>query len=112
MEFVRQIERFQLLNKLVKEQRTGSPEELAARLGVSRRQLYVYLEYLKDMGIDVQYSRRINSFVFSCNKQLRIDWRFEILDPIEGRNVQGGLGLYQNRDYGSFFLDFQMTMVA
>jgi predicted DNA-binding transcriptional regulator YafY len=90
MEFIKQIERLQLLNKLIREQRTGSPEELAERLGISRRQLYVYLEYLKDMGVDIQFSRRMNSFVFACQKQIRIDWRFEILEPAEVKKVVGG----------------------
>lgn len=90
MEFIRQIERLQLMNKLIREQRTGSPEDLAERLGVSRRQLYVYLEYLKDMGVDIQFSRRLNSFVFACEKQVYIDWRFEILEPAEMRKAMGG----------------------
>jgi predicted DNA-binding transcriptional regulator YafY len=90
MEFIKQIERLQLLNKLVREQRTGSPEELAERLGVSRRQMYVYLEYLNDMGVDIQYSRRLNSFVFASQKQIRIDWRFEVLESAEVRKVLGG----------------------
>lgn len=90
MEFIKQIERLQLLTKLVREQRTGSPEDLAERLGVSRRQMYVYLEYLNDMGVDIQYSRRLNSFLFASQKQIRIDWRFEVLDPAEVRKVLGG----------------------
>ena len=60
MEFIKQIERLQLLNKLVREKRTGSPDELAERLGLSRRQLYFYLEFLKDYGIDIAYSRKKN----------------------------------------------------
>lgn len=93
MEFIRQIERLQLMNKLIREQRTGSPEDLAERLGVSRRQLYVYLEYLKDMGVEIQFSRRLNSFVFACEKQVYIDWRFEILEPAEMRKAMGGARL-------------------
>lgn len=98
MEFIRQIERFQLLNKLIKDQRTGSPEKLAERIGVSRRQLYVYLEYLKDMGVDIQFSRKMNSFVFACHKQIRIDWRFEVLEATEVKDVFGG-GLYLTRSF-------------
>lgn len=94
MEFIRQIERLQLMNKLIREKRTGSPEALAERLGVSRRQLYVYLEYLKDMGVDIQFSRRLNSFVFACEKHVHIDWRFEILEPVEMRKVMGGSRLF------------------
>lgn len=90
MEFIKQIERLQLINKLIREERTGSPEELALRLGISRRQLYVYVEYLKDMGLDIQFSRRLNSFVFACQKQVRIDWKFEILENTQITNVNGG----------------------
>lgn len=90
MEFIRQIERLQLMNKLLKEQRTGNPEQLAERLGVSRRQMYVYLEYLKDLGVDVQFSRRLNSFKYAGKKQIRIDWKFEVLDVSELKDVFGG----------------------
>ncbi|TVP54235.1 MAG: HTH domain-containing protein [Mongoliibacter sp.] len=90
MEFIRQIERLQLLNKLVREQRTGSPEELAERLGISRRQLYVYLEYFKDLGVEIQFSRRMNSFVFANQKQVHIDWKFEILEHSAVNEVVGG----------------------
>lgn len=94
MEFTKQIERLQLLNKLIREQKTGSPEELANRLGVSRRQLYVYLEYLKDCGIEIQFYRKLNSFVYTCQKQIYIDWRFEVLDSADLKKVVGGEGVF------------------
>lgn len=80
MEFLKQIERLQLLNKLVKEKRTGSPEELADRLGLSRRQLYAYLEFLKDYGMDIGYSRKTNSFIVNNGKEIKIDFQFQVLD--------------------------------
>ncbi len=90
MEFVRQIERLQLLNKLVREQRTGSPEELAERLGLSRRQLYSYLEFLKDFGVDIAYSRKTNSFIFSDDKELEIIFKFQVLGEEASREIRGG----------------------
>lgn len=90
MEFVRQIERLQLLNKLVREQRTGSPEELAERLGLSRRQLYSYLEFLKDFGANIVYSRKANSFIFSENTELEIVFRFQVLGEETSREIRGG----------------------
>lgn len=93
MEFIRQIERLQLLNRLVREQRTGSPEEFGERLGVSRRQLYAYLEYLKDHGIDIIYSRKINSFIFSNDKELEIVFKFQILGEENSRDIFGGKNL-------------------
>ncbi len=90
MVFIKQIERLQLLNKLVREQRTGSPEELASRLGVSRRQLYAYLEFLKDYGIDIVYSRKTNSFNFINGKEIKIEFQFQVLDEQVSRNINGG----------------------
>jgi predicted DNA-binding transcriptional regulator YafY len=90
MDFVRQIERLQLLNKLVKEQRTGKPEELADRMGISRRQLYSYLEFLKDQGVEINFSRKLNSFIYTCDQNLEIAFRFRVLDMESSRDIQGG----------------------
>ena len=93
MEFIKQIERLQVLNKLLKEQSTGCPEELAERLGVSRRQLYVYLSYIKDQGIKIDFSRKLNSFVYSDKKEVEIAFKFEVLDPVKSENIFGGKSL-------------------
>lgn len=90
MEFIKQIERLQLLNKLVREKRTGSPEELADRLGLSRRQLYSYLEFLKDYGMDIAYSRKTNSFIVNNGKELEIVFQFQVLEEEVSREINGG----------------------
>ena len=90
MEFIKQIERLQLLNKLVREKRTGSPEELAERLGLSRRQLYSYLEFLIDYGMDIVYSRKTNSFLVNNGKEIKIDFQFQILDDKPIREINSG----------------------
>lgn len=90
MNFIKQIERLQLLNKLIQEQNTGTPEELANRLKVSRRQLYNYLESLKDIGIEICYSRRYTSFYSENRKKLKIDFSLEVMEPDESNNIIGG----------------------
>lgn len=86
-----QVERFQLLNKLIKQQRTGSPEELAKRLKISRRQLYAYLDFIRDLGLEVKYSRKVNSFVYCCGKELLVDFKMEVLEEPELRLANGGI---------------------
>jgi transcriptional antiterminator len=90
MEFIKQIERLHLLNKLVWEQRTGTPEELAKRIGVSRRQLYAYLEYLKDYGLEIIFDRKLNSFSYGNQQIAEIIFKFEILDSGSSKNIYGG----------------------
>lgn len=90
MNFIKQIERFQILSKLIQEQNTGSPEELAKRLNVSRRQLYNYLESLKDIGIEICYSRKYDTFYFGDRKKLKINFSLEILETEEKLKIDGG----------------------
>ncbi|MDN3667939.1 helix-turn-helix domain-containing protein [Echinicola jeungdonensis] len=90
MNFIRQIERMQILNKLIKEQRTGTPNELAERLGVSRRQLYTYIDYLKDLGLDVWFSRKQNSFVYNDDEEIQLDLKIRVLGKTDVSKINGG----------------------
>jgi biotin operon repressor len=90
MEFVRQIERLQLLNKLVKENRTGNPEQLADRLGISRAKLYLILEELRDQGVWIRYNKRQNSFIYEDCKGINLEYSFRVLNPDEENSVNGG----------------------
>jgi len=90
MEFIKQIERLQLLNKLVKEQRTGSPEEFAERLGVSRAKLYLMLDELKDEGAEIRFSKRSNSFVYENCNGVSVVFSLKVLASDEIRKISAG----------------------
>lgn len=89
-DFIREIERIQMLDKLISNRRTGNPDELAKRLGVSRSQLYLIIEYLKDMGLIISYSRKINSFYYEENSRLSIEFNFKVISAEEGKIIYGG----------------------
>ncbi|WP_215225192.1 helix-turn-helix domain-containing protein [Echinicola shivajiensis] len=91
MNFIKHIERIQLINKLIREEKTGSPEELSARLGISRRQLYNHLESLKDMGLEVSYSRKLNSFYYVDEKHLEMNFSLKVIGPEEIESIYGGV---------------------
>ncbi|SEF91800.1 DNA-binding protein [Algoriphagus boritolerans] len=90
MEFIKQIERLQLLNKLVKEKRTGSPEELAKRLSVSRAKLYLILEELRDRNVYIKFNKRINSFEYEACRGINLEFSFRILRQDEEKLINGG----------------------
>ena len=89
-DFIREIERIQMLDKLIVSRRTGSPDELAKRLGISRSQLYLIIEYLKDMGLFISYSRKINSFYYEEKSRLSIEFHFKVISAGEGEIIYGG----------------------
>lgn len=64
MQFERYANRMQFLKELIQKQGTGTPKELAGRLGISERMLYHYLKDLKINHKPIKFDRKKNSFFF------------------------------------------------
>lgn len=94
MKFVEQIERLQYLDKLIRKKSTGSPCELADRLGISRSQLYNLIGYLNDIGMEIRFSRKKNSFYYDClDKNLEIQFSIKIISAERAHIIYGGIFL-------------------
>jgi len=59
------IKRLQLLHELISEQKTNTPEVLAARLDISRASLYQLIDDLKKNNLPITYSRKKRSFIYT-----------------------------------------------
>ncbi len=90
MKFIQQIERLQKLNKLICQQNTGSPDELANKLNLKRTQLYEVMEQLRDQGAPIKYSRRLHTFYYSYEFNFEISLQVKVLTGNEVKNVYGG----------------------
>lgn len=91
MKFVEQIERLQYLDELIRKKTTGSPEKLAKKIGLSRSQLYNLIGYLNDIGMDVRFSRRRNSFCYtSKKKEIKINFSIKIISKDKEHTIYGG----------------------
>jgi biotin operon repressor len=55
---------FNRINNLIEKQSTGRPEEMASKLGISKRQLFNYLKDLKELGYEIEYSPVIESYFY------------------------------------------------
>lgn len=103
MNFVKQIERLQLLNKLIIQESTGTPEELADRLGLSKRQLYNQLDSLKCLGVQIGYSKSHKTYYYEGDAS-RMDVSFSLtwINEGESKKIFGGasqcnfISLYEN----------------
>lgn len=77
MELKNEIHRLNSLLRLIKMCYTGSPDELAHKLHISKRHLYNVLDELRALGAKIDYSRSdytfhyTNSFELHLNLQLR-----------------------------------------
>lgn len=59
-------ERYKLLIELIEKKKTGSPKELALKLGIKERMVYNVIDDLRlTLEIGISFSTEENSYVFS-----------------------------------------------
>lgn len=113
MNFVKQIERLQLLNRLIRQERTGRPEELARRLGVSRSKLHELLGAVKSWGMEIRYDRHGQSFVYEKEKnELEINFSLKVIKEGECKKIYGGSHFFPSVLFSGrndAILDLQLT---
>lgn len=54
------------LENMIERECTGTAEELAQRLGFSRRTVFNYLDILKNEGYEIKFNRCLNTYYFDC----------------------------------------------
>jgi len=98
------IDRINLMDKLIRQRRTGAPAELAKRLGISVSRLYVILDELKDRGAPIGYSRQSLTYYYEYEFSISISVRMETLDDSKLRLVSAGQRLFSNILFTTFFV--------
>ncbi len=61
---IKQIELIERIDRLIRMQATGSPDELAYKLGISKTKLYRVIKVMKQMDAPIEYNFSIQSFVY------------------------------------------------
>lgn len=86
-------QRIKHLDALIRRQATGSAEMLAQRLCISKRQVYYYLEELRLIGIEIDYCRHKNSFVYREPVEIEIKFSVKKLRDEESIDILGGFAI-------------------
>lgn len=58
------LNKLEYLKKQIEMERTGTAEELAGKLDVSRRTLFNYFDFLKDEGREIKFCRHRKTYCF------------------------------------------------
>jgi len=74
------LNRLQQIDQLIRQKRTGNADELAAKLNISRRQVYYWLEELKSYGLEIDYNRDIKSFVYQKPYEVTITFKVKEIE--------------------------------
>ncbi|SHL81474.1 hypothetical protein [Chryseobacterium polytrichastri] len=92
MKLFEYIDRINLLHKLINEQRTGTPEILAKRLGISKIRCYQIIEELRLMEAPIAYSRQTGSYYYTAQFEIIAKLTIVSLSKAELVHTNGGIG--------------------
>ena len=90
MKALEQLERLKRINKQIKDECTGTPNEFSSLLGISRRQLYSDIEYIKDIGVEVMYSKARRTFYYCSGQELEISYSLKVISKELTKGISGG----------------------
>ncbi len=74
MSAIRYINRLKRIDILVRTRSTGTPAELARRLGIAERTLYGYLNDLRELGAPVIWSYDDNSYIYTDEGRFEVSY--------------------------------------
>lgn len=91
MSFIKLIDRINTIHKLISNEITGTPAELANRIGISRTTLYNLLEDLKSYDAPIEYSRNRSTFYYTKEFHLNLNYSISIIEnEVELKKISGG----------------------
>jgi transcriptional antiterminator len=90
MNFIKQIERIRTIHKLISTEKTGTPDDFAKKLHLSRRQLYNELEIIKSLDASVRYCKKKQSFYYGEPFDLELKYSLKTMVYNETREIFGG----------------------
>ncbi|HEY9169858.1 MAG TPA: hypothetical protein VIN72_10250 [Lutibacter sp.] len=93
MKLLKGLERLEKINHLIKRKCTGSPEDFAQNLGISRGHLYRLISVLNDYGACIECSRKLNSFYYQQPFSFEKLFLKKSLTIDEMENIKGGFSL-------------------
>lgn len=71
---MRVIYMLQRMDRLIAFQSKGTPEVFAARLNISVRTLYYYINILRDLGAEIKYNSNCCSYEYLIDHRLKIGY--------------------------------------
>jgi len=88
------LDRISMMHKLVLRQKTGTPEEFAHQLGVSRTTLYELIDELKSRGVPIVYSKSAKTFFYKQPYDIAVTCSLRPLTIKEEKESSGGINYF------------------
>lgn len=81
------LHRLQRIDHLIRIKGTGTPKQLANKIGVSERRIYVYLELMKQQGAPIRFCNSRQSYFYDCEGEFRVTFHSYNDDQLKSVNI-------------------------
>jgi biotin operon repressor len=88
------LDRISMMHKLVVRQKTGTPEEFACQLGISRTTLYELIDELRSRGAPIAYSKSAKTFFYRQPYDIAVTCSLRPLTYNEVKESSGGIKIF------------------
>lgn len=88
------LDRISMMHKLVSRQRTGTPEEFASQLGVSRTSLYELIDELRSRGVPIAYNKSTRTFYYRQPYDIMVTCSLRPMTIDEEKENSGGINIF------------------
>jgi predicted DNA-binding transcriptional regulator YafY len=87
------LDRISMMHKLVTRQKTGTPEEFARQMNISRTTLYELIDELRSRGVPIAYSKSAKTFFYRQPYDIAVTCSLRPLTLNEEKENSGGITL-------------------
>jgi hypothetical protein len=90
MTILKQMQRFNKVNKLISEENTGNPHDFAEKLNVSRRQMFNILEQFKEFDAPIKYNKKNETYYYASDFNLELQYSLKQISENEEKIIFAG----------------------
>ena len=90
MNFIKQIERIKKMHQLIGAEKTGTPDNFARKMSLSRSQLYNIIDVIKDLEAPIKYCKKRESFFYETSFDLELNYSLKTIIDNEAKEIFGG----------------------
>jgi len=69
------LKRIEQMDQLIRQKATGSPRQLAIKIGLSERMIYEYLDVMKEWGAPIEFNTFLRSYCYAY--EVKFSFGFE-----------------------------------
>jgi len=90
MSILKYIDRLKHMDSLLRRNATGTPEQFASKLGISKSTLYDNLKDFKELGAEIGYCKYLESYYYEDDCALFFSFKSNILKENDINKIKGG----------------------